>query len=78
MGGFADTLTANTPTPAPATHPPNSTLVGYARCSTDKQDLAAQKTALKGLGVATDRIYTDHGLSGTNRARPVSTKRWRP
>ena len=46
------------------------TLIGYARCSTDKQDLAAQKQALLGLGVAKERIYTDHGFTGTNRARP--------
>ena len=46
------------------------TRVGYARCSTDKQDLAAQRTALLGLDVAEDRIYTDHGLTGTNRQRP--------
>jgi DNA invertase Pin-like site-specific DNA recombinase len=46
------------------------TLIGYARCSTDRQDLAAQKEILLGLGVAPERIYTDHGLSGTNRARP--------
>ncbi|MBP2496042.1 DNA invertase Pin-like site-specific DNA recombinase [Methylobacterium sp. PvP062] len=31
-------------------------LIGYARCSTDKQDLAAQRTALKALGVAPERI----------------------
>ena len=46
------------------------TLIGYARCSTDKQDLTAQKMALLDLGVAEDRIYTDHGLTGTSRARP--------
>ena len=46
------------------------TLIGYARCSTDKQDLAVQKDALEKLGVASDRIYTDHGLTGTNRSRP--------
>ena len=46
------------------------TLIGYARCSTDKQDLAAQKDILSGLGVAPDRIYTDHGFTGTNRSRP--------
>ena len=45
-------------------------LIGYARCSTDKQDLTAQRAALEALGVAPERIYTDHGLSGTNRARP--------
>ena len=44
--------------------------IGYARCSTDKQDLAAQKAALEKLGVAPERIYTDHGLTGTTRARP--------
>ena len=47
-----------------------TTLIGYARCSTDKQDLAAQKAALQQLGVSADRIYTDHGLTGTNRSRP--------
>lgn len=46
------------------------TLIGYARCSTDKQDLSAQREALTDLGVAADRIYVDHGLTGTNRARP--------
>jgi DNA invertase Pin-like site-specific DNA recombinase len=44
--------------------------IGYARCSTDKQDLAAQRAALERLGVPPERIYTDHGLTGTNRARP--------
>jgi DNA invertase Pin-like site-specific DNA recombinase len=46
------------------------TLIGYARCSTDEQDLTAQTEALVLLGVAPDRIYIDHGLSGTNRERP--------
>jgi DNA invertase Pin-like site-specific DNA recombinase len=46
------------------------TFIGYARCSTDKQDLSAQQSALIELGVAADRIYTDHGLTGTNRSRP--------
>lgn len=45
-------------------------LIGYARCSTDKQDLAAQRHALVQLGVAPDRIYTDKGFTGTTRARP--------
>jgi len=44
--------------------------IGYARCSTDKQDLAVQKAALQNLGVPPERIYTDHGMTGTNRARP--------
>jgi DNA invertase Pin-like site-specific DNA recombinase len=45
-------------------------LVGYARCSTDQQDLTAQRDALLSLGVEADRIYVDHGLTGTNRERP--------
>jgi DNA invertase Pin-like site-specific DNA recombinase len=44
--------------------------IGYARCCTDKQDLAAQKAALEKLGVRPERIYTDHGLTGSNRDRP--------
>lgn len=44
--------------------------IGYARCSTDRQDLTAQRKALADLGVAADRIYVDHGLTGTNRSRP--------
>ena len=45
-------------------------LIGYARCSTDKQDLAAQKLALVKLGVAEKHIYSDYGLTGRNRERP--------
>lgn len=45
-------------------------LIGYARCSTDEQDLTAQRDALAGLGVSSKRIYVDHGLTGANRARP--------
>jgi DNA invertase Pin-like site-specific DNA recombinase len=47
-----------------------NTLIGYARCSTDRQDLAAQHEALHKLSVAADRIYTDKGFTGTNRDRP--------
>ena len=47
-----------------------ATLIGYARCSTERQDLAAQRQVLLELGVAEDRIYNDHGLTGTSRARP--------
>jgi len=43
-------------------------LVGYARCFTHQQDLTAQRGGLLGLGVEADRIYVDHGLTGTNRA----------
>jgi DNA invertase Pin-like site-specific DNA recombinase len=45
-------------------------LVGYASCSTDKQDLAAQRAALIEFGVDPKRIYTDHGLTRANRLRP--------
>lgn len=44
--------------------------IGYARCSTDRQDLEAQRVVLLELGVTADRIYTDHGLTGRNRDRP--------
>jgi len=47
-----------------------STLIGYARCSTDEQDLTAQRGVLVALGVDENRIYTDHGLTGTHRERP--------
>lgn len=45
-------------------------LIGYARCSTDTQDMTAQRDALLRLGVEAERIYVDHGLTGTNRERP--------
>lgn len=47
-------------------------LIGYARWSTahQDQDLTAQREGLVALGVEPDRIYTDVGLSGTNRDRP--------
>ncbi len=44
--------------------------IGYARVSTDEQDLTAERNALAALGVAADRIYVDQGLTGTNRERP--------
>jgi DNA invertase Pin-like site-specific DNA recombinase len=48
-------------------------LIGYARCSTDEQDLTVQREGLAALGVTADRIYVDHGLTGRNRDRPAST-----
>lgn len=45
-------------------------LIGYARVSTDAQDLTAQRYALLAAGVSPERIYVDHGRSGTTRARP--------
>ncbi|MFI0470483.1 recombinase family protein [Saccharopolyspora sp. 5N102] len=44
--------------------------MGYARCSPEKQDLTAQRDRLAELGVGADRIYLDHGLTGTTRAGP--------
>jgi len=58
------------PLVSPLLRPVRTRRVGYARCSTDKQDLAAQRAALIALDVAEDRIYTDHGLTGTNPERP--------
>jgi len=46
-------------------------LVGYARVSTDKQDVSSQREGLLALGVSEDRLYVDHGLTGTTRARPA-------
>ncbi|HEY8311147.1 MAG TPA: recombinase family protein [Gemmatimonadaceae bacterium] len=48
----------------------NALLIGYARVSTYEQDLTAQRIALERLGVASENIHTDQGLTGTNRARP--------
>jgi DNA invertase Pin-like site-specific DNA recombinase len=45
-------------------------LIGYARVSTDDQDVAAQRDALTTLGVTAERIHIDHGLTGTNPDRP--------
>lgn len=45
-------------------------MVGYARCSTRGQDLRAQRSALRRLGVGTGNIYTDRGYTGRNRERP--------
>lgn len=45
-------------------------IVGYARCSTDAQDLTAQRQQLEILGAGPDRIYVDQGLTGANRERP--------
>jgi DNA invertase Pin-like site-specific DNA recombinase len=44
--------------------------IGYARVSTDQQDLTAQRDGLQVLGVPADRIYVDRGLTRTNRERP--------
>lgn len=43
--------------------------VGYARVSTDEQDLTAQRNGLAAFGVDPKRIYVDHGLTGRNADR---------
>ncbi|MGH2970137.1 MAG: recombinase family protein [Solirubrobacteraceae bacterium] len=45
-------------------------LIGYARVSTDAQDLTAQRDGLQALGVEPERVYVDHGFTGTRRDRP--------
>ena len=45
-------------------------LIGYARVSTNDQDLAAQKNALTVLDASLQKTFTDRGLTGTDRARP--------
>jgi hypothetical protein len=53
-------------------------LVGYARCSTDQQDLTAQRDALLGLGVAADRIASTTVSPPPTANSPACGKRWRP
>jgi DNA invertase Pin-like site-specific DNA recombinase len=48
----------------------NELLVGYACVSTEQQDVTAQRNGLHALGVGNDRIYVDHGLTGTNATDP--------
>jgi DNA invertase Pin-like site-specific DNA recombinase len=54
------------------------TIVGYARCSTDAQDLAGQRDRLREVGVAEDRTYLDHGLTGTSASARAWTRPWPP
>lgn len=42
----------------------------YARVSTAKQDVTAQREALVALGVDERHIYLDEGLTGMNRECP--------
>ncbi len=44
--------------------------IGYARVSTNEQDLTAQRNALPTFGVEEKQILVDHGLTGMNRGRP--------
>lgn len=45
-------------------------MIGYARVSTDEQDLTVQREALLALEVEPDRVHVDHGLTGSNTNRP--------
>jgi DNA invertase Pin-like site-specific DNA recombinase len=47
-------------------------IIGYTRVSTRDQDTALQDEAMAKAGV--DRIYTDHGVSGTLASRPELDK----
>ncbi len=44
-------------------------LVGYARVSTEEQDLTVQREGLAVLGVEEKRVYVDHGFTGKNKNR---------
>ncbi len=44
--------------------------IGYARVSTNDQDLTVQRNALLGPGVEEKQIFVDHGLTGASRLRP--------
>ena len=67
----------------------NTALIGYARCSTDDQDLTAQVQALERLGVTPDRIlgefdFSDEKLQDTTRVLPpkkqakIIPENWEP
>lgn len=44
--------------------------IGYARVSTNQQDLTAQRNGLHILGVLDEDVHVDQGFTGTTRARP--------
>jgi DNA invertase Pin-like site-specific DNA recombinase len=46
-------------------------LIGYARVSTNVQDLTAQRNGLRALGVDQENIHVDQGLTGT---KPRTTR----
>lgn len=44
--------------------------IGYARCSTARQDTSIQIGLLGKIGVERGRVYVDHGVSGRKAKRP--------
>ena len=67
----------------------NTALIGYARCSTDNQDLTAQVQALEHLDVTPDRIlgefdFSDEKLQDTTGVLPpkkqakIIPENWKP
>jgi hypothetical protein len=50
---------------------PSMPRIGYARCSSDPDDLRPQRKALIGLGAEPDRIYTDVGLTERGQQSPA-------
>ena len=57
------------PAPAPVT----MLKLGCARVSSDEQESHPKRDALAALGVAPERIYVAHGVTGTNQHRPGSS-----
>ncbi len=51
-------------------------LIGYARCSTDNQDLTAQRDALTALGVKPNRIYVDPASPDATETAPAYARHW--
>lgn len=49
-------------------------LIGYARVSTNDQDLTAQKNALAALGVSSEQTFTDQGVSFRSRLHRIPRK----
>ena len=47
--------------------------LGCARVSSDEQESHPKRDALAALGVAPERIYVAHGVTGTNQHRPGSS-----
>lgn len=57
------------PPKAPAAPPVEGELIGYARVSTEDQNLDMQMSALRKAGVADHRVYSE-SVSGVSKRRP--------